>query len=197
MPSDLSRTSARAAVASGVLFVIAEGMYLIDLASVATASRLASPTGIAQNVVFLLAGVLLAVAAAAGHPHPPTRTPETTARKAWLLALVGTVLVTGGYWGNAFVTPAIARAAPEVVDGGPPGLVVTGLVLSSVVFAIGWVTTGVVALRAGTVRRPAAVLLIVSSVIAAVPIAFTLIPFGVALVWTGLPRTLDAYLSRT
>ena len=197
MPSDRPRTGPGAAVASGVLFVIAEAMYLIDLAGASSASRYASPTGIAQGVVFLLAGVLLAVAAAAGHPHPPNSPRETTARSGWLLALVGTVLVTGGFWGNAFLTPAVARTAPEVVDAGPPGLVVTGLVLSSLVFAIGWVTTGVAVLRAGTVRRPAAVLLIVGSVIAAVPIAFTLIPFGVALVWTSLSTSSDADLSQT
>jgi hypothetical protein len=197
MASDIARIGPAAAVLSGVLFVVAEAMYLLDLAGMGTASRLASPTSIAQNVVFLLAGVTLAVAAAVGHPHPRTSLREATAEIGWLLALVGSVLVTGAFWANAFNTPAIARAAPEVVDAGPPGLVVTGLVLSSLVFAIGWATTGAAALRVGVVRRPAAISLIVGAVIGAVPLAFTLIPFGLALVWTGLTTSSRSNLPQT
>jgi hypothetical protein len=78
------------------------------------------------------------------------------------------VLVAGGTWAALFVMPAIAGEAPEVLDGELAGVVV-GYIASYLVFAVGWVWTGIALLRAGLVPTWLGVLTIVAGVASFVP----------------------------
>jgi hypothetical protein len=84
------------------------------------------------------------------------------------IAVVGTVLVAGGGWAALFVLPAIAKAAPDVLDAGLQGVVV-GYIASYVVFTVGWVWTGVTLIRARLVPTWLGILVAVGGALAFVP----------------------------
>jgi len=180
--STIIRLGELAAVVAGVLLVIAELMYLI-VGFEGSAESFTNASGFIQNVLFLLGGVLLAgglVSLYAG------RSGGALGSVAFLVAFVGTVLVAGVSWGTTFIVPALAREVPELVEAGPPGLVMFGEVLSFGLFSLGWLLFGVAVLRTRTYPRAAAVLLMVGSVLAFFPFPFTVIPFGLAVAWMGL-----------
>ena len=180
--SNLVRVGGLAAVAAGVLLVIAELMYLI-VGFEPSAESFTSASGFIQNALFLLGGVLSAgglISLYAG------RSGGALGSVAFLVAFVGTVLVAGAYWDMTFTVPALAREVPELVEAGPPGLVMFGNVLSFGLFSLGWLLFWVAVLRTRSYPRGAAVLLMVGSVLAFFPFPFTVIPFGLAVAWMGL-----------
>lgn len=180
--SSLSRLGGLAAVVAGALLIIAELMYLI-VGFESSAENFASASGFVQSALFLLGGVLLAgglVSLYAGQSG------GTLGSVAFLVAFVGTVLVVGSYWDAAFTVTALASQAPELVDAGPPGFVLFGVILSFAAFSVGWLLFGVAALRTRAYPRAATVLLMVGAVLAFFPFPFTTIPFGVAVAWMGL-----------
>lgn len=180
--SSLVRLGGLAAVVSGALWIIAELMYLI-VGFEPSAESFTSPPGFVQGVLFLLAAVLLAgglVSLYAGQSG------GALGSVAFLVAFVGTVLVAGQSWDQAFTVPALARLEPELVEAGPPGLVLFGILLSFAVFSVGWLLFGVAALRTRAYPRVAAVVLMVGAVLAFFPVPFSTIPFGVAVAWMGL-----------
>lgn len=61
---------------------------------------------------------------------------------AFLVAFVDTVLVAGAYWDTTFAVPVLAREVPELVEAGPPGLVMFGSNLSFGLFSLGWLLLG-------------------------------------------------------
>jgi hypothetical protein len=65
------------------------------------------------------------------------------------VAVVGTVLVAGGQWASLFVLPGLSTAAPHLLASGALTGVPIGFVASYAVFALGWVTTAVLLVRAG------------------------------------------------
>lgn len=180
--SSLIRLGGLAAVVSGVLLIFAELMYLI-VGFEQSAESFTGASAFVQNALFLLAGVLLAgglVSFYAGQSG------GALGSVAFLVAFVGTVLVAGSFWDTTFTVPALARQAPELVEAGPPGLVLFGIILSFVPFCLGWLLFGVTVLRTRTYPRVAAVLLMVGSVLAFFPFPFSFILFGLAVTWMGL-----------
>ena len=99
----------------------------------------------------------------------------------FLVAFLGTALVAGVSWGDVFVVPILADAAPEVLDAGPS----LGIILSFGVFTVGWVLFGLATLRARVYPRVAAVLLMVGAVLAFFPLSLSTVVFGAAVAWLG------------
>ena len=97
------------------------------------------------------------------------------------LAVVGTVLVAGGTWAALFVLPALAAEAPDVLESGL-GSVMVGYIASYVVFALGWVATGVALIRARMVPAWLGVLVAVGGAVSMVPSpeAFRLLIISIA-----------------
>ena len=139
----------------------------------------------------VIAGLLLAVAAAATARGPVEASPLATASTALVLvgllatgalavsllgrgagpvvALLGTVLVAGGEWASLFVLPGLSTAAPHLLESGSLPGVPIGFVASYAVFAVGWGITAVGLLRARAVPRWTAVLLLAGAVLSMVP----------------------------
>jgi hypothetical protein len=116
----------------------------------------------------------------------------------YLTAFLGTLLVAGDWWFEAFVVPTIATAAPEVLQLSPSGSVLAGAIVTLGVYTAGWVLFGVATLRAGAIPRPAAVLLIVGGL--AGPLALSApyqIPLAVAVGWIGYAITRAPRSTRT
>jgi hypothetical protein len=137
-----------------------------------------SPLGTASSALLLVALLGLgavAVAALARLREAGRSLPGV------VVAVVGTVLVAGGGWAALFVLPALAKAAPGVLEGGLESVVV-GYVASYVVFTVGWVWTGVTLIRARLVPTWLGVLVAVGGAVAFVPApeAFRLLVISVA-----------------
>ena len=68
----------------------------------------------------------------------------------YLAAFLGTLLVAGNWWYEAFIGPALREQAPELLATAPSSQILFGAVLTGVIFAAGWVTFGVATLRAAS-----------------------------------------------
>lgn len=153
------------ALVAGPAAVLALGSFVAAMLVAGEDGLDAHPLATASSALLLVA--LLGVGAAA--VAALSRLRETGRGAAGgAIAVVGTVLVLGGTWAALFVMPAIAKAAPEVLDGELAGIVV-GYIASYLVFTVGWVWTGIALLRAGLVPTWLGILVVVAGVAAFVP----------------------------
>jgi hypothetical protein len=63
------------------------------------------------------------------------------------------MLVSGNWWNEAFIGPALREQAPELLTTAPGGSILIGSAIMSVTFAAGWVTFGLASVRAGVFPR--------------------------------------------
>jgi hypothetical protein len=104
----------------------------------------------------------------------------------YLLAFVGTTLVAGDWWFEAFVVPSIATEAPHVLELTPGGSVLAGAIATVGLYSAGWILFGLALFRAATVPRAAATLLIIGGLIG--PLALTTpyqVPLAAGIGWIG------------
>ncbi len=104
----------------------------------------------------------------------------------FLAALIGTGLLVGFFWTNAFIPPALAVEAPAVLDNEPTGSLAFGFILSTTVVGLGWALFGVSMLRARVYPRVAAILLIIGALLVIVPLPATGFVIDAALIWLGV-----------
>ena len=108
----------------------------------------------------------------------------------YVTAFLGTVMVAGDWWFEAFAIPRIAAEAPEVLGLPPSGSVLVGAIATVGLYTVGWILFGLAALRARAFPRAAALLLLVGGL--AGPLALSTpyqIPLAIAIGWIGY--TLD------
>lgn len=185
MSSKLIRLGGMAAVLSGALLIVSELLYLVVGIGQPSAEAASSGSFVVQGLLFLGAGVLL-LGGLIGLYASHLEDMGTLGLAGFLVALVGTALTVGALWDSAFVLPALAQEAPDLVEAEPPTLVFLGSIVSFGLFALGWLLFGVAMLRSRTYPRVAAILLIVGAVLAFFPLPFSTVVFGAAVAWMGL-----------
>lgn len=105
----------------------------------------------------------------------------------YLVAFLGTMLVAGDWWYEAFIGPALREQAPELLTTAPGGSILVGAALTGLTFAAGWVTFGLASFRAGVFPRPAAVLMTVAGVAGILTLISPFqIPLALTVGWMGL-----------
>jgi hypothetical protein len=107
----------------------------------------------------------------------------------YLTAFLGTLMVAGDWWFEAFAIPMIATAAPAVLDLPLSGPLLVGAIATVGLYTMGWTLFGLAALRTGTFPRAAALLLVAGGL--AGPLALSTpyqIPLAIAIGWIGLTR---------
>jgi len=105
----------------------------------------------------------------------------------YLTASLGTLLVAGNWWYEAFIGPVLRQQAPELLRTAPSGSILIGAALTGVIFAVGWVIFGVATLRAGVFPRGAAVLTILAGFVGILAqISPFQVPLALAVGWMGL-----------
>jgi hypothetical protein len=105
----------------------------------------------------------------------------------YVAASLGTLLVAGDWWYEAFIGPVLLEQAPELLATAPSGSILIGAGLTFGIFAAGWVTFGLATVRAGVFPRPAALLLTVSGVAGILALISPFqIPLALAVGWMGL-----------
>ena len=105
----------------------------------------------------------------------------------YLTAFLGTLMVAGDWWFEAFAIPMIATAAPAVLDQPLSGPLLVGAIATVGLYTVGWTVFGIAALRANAFPRIAASLVLVGGL--AGPLALTSpyqIPLAIAIAWIGL-----------
>jgi hypothetical protein len=108
---------------------------------------------------------------------------------AFAITFAGMLMVFGLLWGEPFLGPLVAEQAPGLLSAEPSGALAVGSILSLVLFALGWLLFGLASLRAGTLPRGAAVLLIVGALLSFVLTSLDLplwsVVLGAAVIWMG------------
>ena len=155
--SDLVRWSGLAAVAGGVLFVVA-GLLAFTFPD-DLVERAATGTFVVQQPLLLLATVLLLLGLF-GLYASQSEAAGVLGVVGFLLAFFGTALLSGGFWSEVFVFSFIPPQSPDLIEAKP-----WGNLLSSLTFTAGWLVFGIATLRAGVYPRAAAIVLIVGAVV--------------------------------
>ncbi len=180
MPSSsLIRLAGLAAVLSGVSSVIGDLLSLVvDLESAESAAT------VPYVFVFLLylLGTVLLLLGLVGLYVRQSEAAGVLGFVGFLVAFLGTVLVSGALWFELFITPSLAAEAPGLAEA---ELGLAGFILSFLLVIIGWILFGVATLRARVYPRPAAVLLIAGAVVSFAPIPLSGIILSVAVAWLG------------
>jgi hypothetical protein len=105
----------------------------------------------------------------------------------YLTASLGTLLVAGDWWYEAFIGPVLRAQAPDLLATAPSGSILIGAALTSGIFGAGWVLFGLASIRAGVLPRAATVLMTVGGVTGIIAlIAPFQVPLAVAVGWLGL-----------
>jgi len=105
----------------------------------------------------------------------------------YITAFLGTLMVAGDWWFEAFMVPMIATAAPAVLDLPISGSVLVGAIATVGLYTVGWTLFGLAALRAHAFPRAATLLLLAGGL--AGPLALSTpyqIPLALAIGWIGL-----------
>jgi drug/metabolite transporter (DMT)-like permease len=182
--SNLIRWAGLAAILAGVLLVVADLLNLAIGFDDDEPFSESATTGIyaLQSWANLLGAVLLLIGLVGLYARQ-SETAGPLGLAGFLVAFLGTALVTGLIWASLFIVPNLAVEVPAFLDEGegPP----PGFFLSLITFALGWLLFGIATLRARVFPRAAAILLMIGAVIAALPLPFTGIVLAIAMAWLG------------
>ena len=178
--SNLIRWAGLAAVLSCVSSVMGDLLSLVvDLESAESAAT--TP----YMLVFLLylLGTVLLLLSLVGLYSSQSEPAGFLGLLGFLVAFLGTALVSGALWFELFITPSLAVEAPELAEA---ELGLAGFAISFLLVVVGWVLFGVATLRARVYPRLAAALLIVGAVASLVPVPLSGVVLSVAVAWLGL-----------
>jgi hypothetical protein len=169
MSSDLIRLSGLAAVLAGVLFAILDLVSFLVLDYEHFSEAASTGAYIVIYSLFLLAAVLLVGGLVGLYAHQ-SKAAGTFGFVVFVVAFLGSVLLAGAIWSQAFLAPSIAKAAPQFLDEGPAGgLLGLAYPLTFGLASLGWLLFGVASLRARVYPRVVTILLIIGGAIHFIP----------------------------
>jgi hypothetical protein len=142
-PARLLRLAGLVSVAAGVLLVVTQLLFSLTFVVAAgdPVRRARSPLAGVNGLLTPLAVYLLLLGLVG-----------------FLVAVLGTMLLAGAWWLEAFAVPWAVLKAPALVAATPTGRLLAGRSVSFGVFALGWVLFGLAGLRARVFPRDAAIL---------------------------------------
>ena len=136
------------------------------------------------SVLFLLAAVLLPLGLVGLYAYQ-SEAMGALGLVAFLVAFVGSILMAGAIWSQAFVAPTLSETAPEFLDEDPGGRLGVGFFLSFGLVSVGWLLFGIATLRARVFPRWAAILLVIGAALAFLPLPLTGTALAVAVAVLG------------
>lgn len=186
--SNLLRWSGLAALVGGMLFVVLGILEFLLFGGQPDSAAVASSAWFIVEIAYILAATLL-ILGLVGLYVPQAEPAGRLGLIAFLVTLAGTVMLAGADWSAAFFGPWMAEAAPELLVAEPGATMAAGILLTLVLFALGWLLFGLASLRAGVLPRGAASLQMVGAVLGLV-LTFLELPFeavvlGAAVAWMG------------
>lgn len=183
--SPISRRTGTLSVAAAVLIILSQLMRL-------AIGRLLGPgeaTTLAHTLTYSLAllGMVTLLLALTGIYARESAGLGQLGLIGYVTAFLGTAMVAGDWWFEAFALPTIATEAPDVLRLPPSGSVLAGGLATVGIYTAGWTLFGLAALRGGAFPRAAALLLVAGGL--AGPLALSTpyqIPLALAIGWIGL-----------
>jgi hypothetical protein len=187
---NLSRLSGLAAVAAGVAFIVAELLTPLVAPNLREAYRNVGTIALtdaffAQSLLTMFAGAAL-LGGLVGLYARQSQAAGSPGKVGFLLAFFGTVLVTGDFYANTFITPVLAVGNYEFLGGSSAGVLRLWLPMEFGFLAATWLLFALATLRARVYRRGASWLLLVGAVVALLPLPYVNIVFDAAIVWLGM-----------
>ena len=174
-----------AAIAGGVLIIIAALIGSLALGGVSTVSEgVTTAAYTVVTLVYMLAAVLVLGGLVGLYVHQSEEA-GILGLIGFAVAFLGTAMLVGATWNQAFITPALAQAIPALFDEGVLGWLSLGFVLTYLLVSLGWLLFGVATFVARVYPRPAAVLLIIGALISFIPLSYTEILLAAAIAWLG------------
>ena len=104
----------------------------------------------------------------------------------YVIAFLGTVMVAGDWWFEAYAMPRIAANAPETLGMRPSGSVLVGAIVTVGLYSVGWILFSLAALRAHAFSRAAGLLMLAGGLLG--PLALLTpyqVPLAIAICWAG------------
>jgi hypothetical protein len=187
--SSLSRIAPTLALAAGGLLIATRLVSLVTIPanSAAMQALVLGPIHAVNSLLTLFGFALLAFVLVAVHDWQASAAARFGV-VALGAALVGTVIMTGDWWFEAFAVPWLADVSPGALDAVGGRLMIGGFA-SFVVFGVGWVLFAIASLRAHVYPARISGLILVGGALSGVTIggAYLLggIVLGAALVWLG------------
>ncbi len=186
--SNLMRWSGLAASAGGALFIVLDVAEFLLIGNQAYSEAAATGAWILVQGSYILAAVLVSLGLV-GLYLCQARQAGRLGLVAFVVTFLGGMMAAGSTWSEAFFGPWLAQAAPELLDADPTGAVIAGVLVSYVLFALGWFLFGLASLRAGVLPRGAAILLMIGAllfvVVSVMELPFTGVLYGAAVAWMG------------
>lgn len=187
--TNLIRWSGLAALIGGVLLAILSALESVLFGSQPDSAAVASSAWIMVEVAWIVAEILIILGLIGLYARQVGQA-GSLGLVAFLVALAGTVMMSGIDWSAAFLSSHLVETAPPgVLDAEPTGIFLVGLLLSLVLFTLGWLLFGLASLQARVLSRGAAVLLMVGAVLflamGFLEIGFEAVVFGVGVAWSG------------
>jgi hypothetical protein len=186
--SRLTRWSGLAALAGGGLFVILAIVEPLVLGNQPYSEAAATGTWIVVQGAYIVAAVLIGLGLVGLYLYQAQQA-GTLGLIAFLVTFIGSMMAAGSSWSETFFGSWLANAAPELLDADPTGALIAGILLSYVLFALGWLLFGLASLRAEVLPRGAAILLMIGALLFAVvsvlDLPFAGVLYGAAVAWMG------------
>jgi hypothetical protein len=187
---NLSRVGGLAAVVAGVTFIIAELLTPVVAPNLSEAYRNVGTVALtdaffAQSLLTLFAGATLLGGLVGLYAHQ-SQAAGSLGKAGFLLAFFGTVLVTGDFYANTFVTPLLAIGNYEFLGGSSAGVLRLWLPMEFGFLAAAWLLFALATVRARVYPRGVSWLLLVGAVVALLPLPYVNIVFDAAIVWLGI-----------
>ena len=186
--SSLMRWSGLAASVGGALFIVLDVAEFLLIGNQPYSEAAASGGWILVQGSYILAAVLISLGLV-GLYLCQARHAGRLGLIAFVVTFLGGMMAAGSTWSETFFGPWLAQAAPELLDADPTGAVIAGVLVSYVLFALGWFLFGLVSLRAGVLPRGAAILMMIGAllfvVFSVMELPFTGVLYGAAVAWMG------------
>ena len=155
------RLAGLVSVAAGGLLVVTQLVGALALV-VVDADPLRSGNALAGvNGLLTLLAIYLLLLGLVGLYARQVAASGTLGLVGFLVAFVGTMLLAGAWWLEAFAVAYAAAKAPALVAEFPTGRLLAGGTVSFDIFAVGWVLFGIASVRARGFPRDAALLLVI------------------------------------
>ena len=181
--SSITRWASATSITASIVIVLSQGLRLaIGLAGESDSAQL---THTLTYGLALLGMSTLLLALTAIYAHESAQSGRL-GLVGYLLAFLGTTLVAGDWWFEAFVVPTIAAEAPELLKQSPTGSLLIGAIATVGFYTAGWLLFGLATLRTKTRPRLASALVITGGLLG--PLALTTpyqIPLAVGIGWIG------------
>lgn len=147
LESPLNRHAGKIAVIAGGLFAVIHVVQFFVADRSDLAAMVTDPVFMVISAAYFVAFPLLLIALVALYWRQAGQAGLFGA-VAFCTALVGTVALAGDMWFDAFAVPWLVQVAPAVVSADRTGsLLLTGWLVSVVVFSLGWIMFGLASFR--------------------------------------------------